>query len=181
VQENPRVASSPCASALKKVWVDLCGLCAIPCRGLPPVAPLRPPLFEEVQGGREKLQALEFFDMADDSSSVHAQFAGYGGIGRGVRRGGLLEVALESQIDRKPIHTNLRHILIKDTVLNLNVRIGCGVARSARVHTTPFQGTALERTVIPCAEALLFPAHFLYRNLPQNTRKISALARLVFF
>ena len=39
-------------------------------------------IFFEAKARREQVKALQFFDMADHCSLVHAEFAGYGGIGR---------------------------------------------------------------------------------------------------
>ena len=126
--------------------VPLCNLVRMVSHFLPSLSsgvPPLPPLFEEAQSGREKLQALQVFDMADHGALIHAEFARDGGIGRRVRRGGVLEVALDSEINRKSIGANFCYIG-NNAVLNISVRIGWGGFRRTRVHTTPFQGTASE-------------------------------------
>ena len=47
--------------------------------------------------------------------------------------GFLAQVPFDDQVDPKPIHANVRQILVDDTVLNIS--IGGGVCRGALVHT----------------------------------------------
>jgi hypothetical protein len=101
------------------------------------------PLFFEAKAWREQVKPLQFFDMADHRSLVNAELARYGGIRRRAWSGCLIEVAFDRYIDRKPIHANVRQILVNDTVLNINVGAGGGVCRGALVHTKPFAGRCL--------------------------------------
>src|SRR4029453_2609816 len=95
---------------------------------------LRPALiFFEAQARREQVQALQFFDMADDGSLVHAELAGDGGIGRRTVMGFLAQMPLDKHVDRKPIHAYARQILVDNPVLNVDA--GWGVCRGALVHT----------------------------------------------
>jgi hypothetical protein len=66
------------------------------------------------------VKALQFFDMADHGSLVNTDLAGYGGIGRRTVMGFLAQVPFDKTVDRKPIHANVRQILVNDTVFNLN-------------------------------------------------------------
>src|SRR4029453_13237453 len=94
---------------------------------------LRPTLiFFEAQARREQVKAFQFFDMADHRSLVHAELAGYGGIGRRTVMGFLTQMPLDNQVDRKPIHAYARQILVDNPVLNVDA--GWGVCRGALVH-----------------------------------------------
>ena len=68
---------------------------------------LRPYLiFFEAKVRREQVQALQFFDMTDDRSLVHAELARYRRIRRRAVRGRVIEVAFDHHIDPKSYGTN---------------------------------------------------------------------------
>jgi len=74
---------------------------------------LRPCLvFFEAKVRREQVKALQFFDMADHGSLVNTELAGYGGVGRIAVMGFLAQVPFDYQVDPKPIHANVRQILV---------------------------------------------------------------------